>query len=121
VSSERRSVTAYAGSATVVVSVLLVTAAPAHWLKLIGALTFASIACGAGVMSWIDTGSLTAQAGMVLVVSLALFALIAAVMIWISAWHPVTAFVVIAAASLASCIARLVTFRTRLTDIDAEG
>ncbi len=104
--SERPLATAYAGSATVVLSVVLVTVAPAHWLKLIGAVLFASAATGAGVMSWIDTGTRVAQASMVLVVSLALFALTAAIMIWIPAWHPMAAFVVLACASLASCLLR---------------
>ncbi len=67
----------------------------------------ACVPAGAAVMCWIDSGEGFAQAGLTLVVSLALFALVSATMIWAAAWRP-WALLGLAGVGMASCLARLV-------------
>ncbi len=99
--------TAIIGVGSAALSEALVAAAPQHWLKLLGVLLFACTSCGAAVMCWLDAGEPAAQAGLVLVISLAVFALAGAIMIWIPSWHPRAALGVLALASVISCTARL--------------
>ncbi len=98
--------TAAAGVAGSVAAALLVLAAPAGPLTLVGALTLACLPGGAAVMSWIDTGDATAQAALTLIVSLTVFALASAVLVWTADWHP-RLLVVLAAASILSGLASL--------------
>jgi hypothetical protein len=103
----RTRVTAAAGVGSAALGEALVAAAPQHWLKLFGALLLACVASGAAVMCWLDAGEPAAQAGLVLVISIAVFALVAALMIWVSTWYPRAAFGVLALASVISCTLRL--------------
>lgn len=57
-------------------------------------------------MCWIDTDFGIVQAGLTLVVSLAITAISTSVMIWSAAWHP-KVLVIIAFASALSCVSRL--------------
>ena len=98
--------TAHAGVAASVVATLLVFVASAHWLTFGGALILACVPSGAGVMCWIDSGEDAAQAGLTLILSLALFATASAIMIWLAAWQPRALFV-LAAAGAVSCLGRL--------------
>jgi hypothetical protein len=104
--STRSRVTAITGNAATVLALLLVFAAPAGGLRVVGALLFACT-CGASITAWIDAGEDLAQAGLTLVLSLALLAMCAAVMIWLASWHPVVLFVLIALVSIVSCTTRL--------------
>ena len=98
--------TAYAGIVCSVLAVVLVLAAPWHWLALAGALLLACVPAGAAVMCWVDTGEDAAQAGLTLVLSLTVIAIASALMIWAAAWHP-QVLLVLAGASTVSCAARL--------------
>jgi hypothetical protein len=102
----RTELTAYAGLSSSAVAVALVLAAPTPWLGLIGALLLACVPVGAAVMCWIDAGEDAAQAGLTLAVSLTLWALASAVMIWLSSWQP-RALLVLAGAAAISCVLRL--------------
>ncbi len=105
--SARTRLTAIIGVGSAALSEVLVAAAPPHWLKLLGVLLLACTSSGAAVMCWLDAGEPVAQAGLVLVISLAVFALTAGLMIWVSSWHPRAAFGVLALASAISCMFRL--------------
>jgi hypothetical protein len=102
----RTEATAYAGILGSAVAVALVDASPAPWLALLGALLLASVPAGAAVMCRIDSGDGVAQAGLTLVISLAVFALASAAMIWVAWWHP-RALLTLAGLSVISCTLRL--------------
>lgn len=102
----RTELTACAGIVASALAVLLILLAPAGWPTLVGALVLAAIPGGAAVLCWIDTGDGAAQAGLVLVVSLAILALASAILIWTSAWHP-RLLLAVAAGCLVSCGLRL--------------
>ena len=102
----RTEVTAYAGIVASVLATALVLAPSWHGSALVGALVLACVPAGAAVMCWVDSGEGFAQAGLTLVVSLAVFALGSAIMIWAAAWHP-QALLALAGVGLASCLARL--------------
>jgi hypothetical protein len=85
VTQSRTKQTAYAGIVCSVLAVVLVLAAPWHW---------------------VDTGEDAAQAGLTLVLSLTVIAIASALMIWTAAWHP-QVLLVLAGASTVSCAARL--------------
>jgi hypothetical protein len=106
VSASRTEITAYAGILASAVASAVVLASPWPWLALPGALLLACVPAGAGVMCWIDSGDGTAQAGLTLVLSLAIFAVGSAVLIWTAAWHP-RALVALGALSACSCLFRL--------------
>lgn len=102
----RTTITAYAG----ILAGILATGfifAPWHGATLVGTLLLATVPAGAGVMCWVDSGEDAAQAGLTLVVSLAIFAIGSAIMIWVSAWHP-RALLALAGAGVLSCLVRLV-------------
>ena len=103
----RTDLTAYVGAAASVVALGLVLAVPWHPWALAGALLLACVPAGAAVMCWVDSGDFLAQAGLTLVVSLAIFALASATMIWVTAWHP-RALLALAGVGLTSCAVRLV-------------
>ena len=98
--------TAYAGILAIAMAVPLVSVTSGHWPALIGALLLACASPGSAIMSWIDTGIGTIQAGLTIVLSLAVTAITSAAMIWLSAWHPKLLFV-LAFVSLLSCMRRL--------------
>ena len=102
----RTELTACAGLAAGVVSLVLILLAATPWLSISGVLLLACIPTGAAVMCWIDSGEGAAQAGLILVVSLAIVALASTIMIWLTAWQP-RVLLVLVAASLLSCGARL--------------
>jgi hypothetical protein len=106
VSTPRTEVTAYAGIVASVSAVALVLAPAWHGSALVGALVLACVPAGAAVMCWVDSGEGFAQAGLTLVLSLAVFTLVSAMMIWAAAWHP-HALLALAGVGLASCLARL--------------
>ena len=105
-SPSRTALTAYAGVLASIVAAVLTLTAPVPAMSLIGALTLACVPAGAAVMCWIDSGENVAQAALTLILSLTAFSLASAVMIWAAAWHP-RALLVLAAASVVSCLARL--------------
>ena len=105
-SRSRPALTAYAGIVASVAAIAFVLATPWHSSALAGVLVLACVPAGAAVMCWIDSGEGFAQAGLTLVVSLAVFALASATMIWAAAWHP-WALLALAGVSMASCLARL--------------
>lgn len=107
----RTELTAYAGIVASSVAVALVLAAPWHGTALVGSLLLALVPAGAAVMCWVDSGEDFAQAGLIMVVSLAVFAIASAIMIWAGAWHPAALFA-LAGASTLSCAARLQRERT---------
>ena len=102
----RTELTACAGIAASLLAVAFVLAAPWHWMALAGALVLACVPAGAAVMCWIDSGEGAAQAGLTLAVSLAVFALASAAMIWAGAWQP-SLLLALAGASTISCAARM--------------
>jgi hypothetical protein len=102
----RTQLTAYVGIVASVLATAFVLA-PWHELSLAGALMLACVPAGAAVMCWVDSGEGLAQAGLTLVLSLAVFALANATMIWLAAWHP-RALLVLAGLGTVSCLARLV-------------
>jgi hypothetical protein len=106
VSRSRTEVTAYAGIVASVLATALVLTPTWHGSALVCALVLACVPAGAAVMCWLDSGESFAQAGLTLVVSLAVFALGSALMIWAAAWHP-QALLALAGVSLASCLLRL--------------
>ncbi len=105
-SANRTGVTAWTGLAVSVAAVVLVLGAW-HGAALAGALLLASVPAGAAVMCWVDSGENLVQAGLTLVLSLAVTAIASSVMIWLAAWHP-RALLGLAAAGAVSSAARLV-------------
>ena len=99
--------TAWAGIAASVVAVALILAGPGHWPALAGALLLACVPVGAAVMCWVDYGDGFAQAGLILVLSLAVTAIASALMIWLATWHPSELLVTFAGVSVVSCVVRL--------------
>lgn len=97
--------TAWTGIAASIASVALLLV-PGHGAELAGALLLASVPAGAAVMCWIDSGDGVAQAGLTLVLSLAVTAIFSAVLIWLAAWHPRALFA-LPVVSVVSCAARL--------------
>jgi hypothetical protein len=97
---------AWAGIAASVTAVALALAVPGHWPALAGALLLACVPAGAAVMCWVDSGDAFVQAGLTLVLSLAVTAIASAVMIWVAAWHP-RALLGLAAVTVLSCVVRL--------------
>lgn len=112
-SRSRSELTAVVGIGASVVAAAFILAGSLHWMTLSGALILACVSPGAGVMCWIDVGEHAAQAGLTLTVSLALFAIASAIMIWLPAWHPL-ALLGLAGVSAVSCLARLVVRPHRL-------
>jgi hypothetical protein len=106
VSRSRTELTAYVGITASALATGLVLAPSWHGSALVGALVLACVPAGAAVMCWVDSGEGYAQAGLTLVVSLAVFTLGSAIMIWAVAWHP-RALLALAGVGIASCLARL--------------
>jgi hypothetical protein len=106
-SGNRTGMTAWTGLAASVAAVVLVLAVPWHGAALAGAFLLACVPAGAAVMCWVDSGEGLVQAGLTLVLSLAVTAIASSVMIWLTAWHP-RALLVLAVAGAVSCAARLV-------------
>ena len=79
---------------------------PARGPRLAGAFLLACVPVGAAVMCWVDSGEGLVQAGLTLVLSLAVTAVVTAVMIWLTAWQP-TALFAFAVIGVVSCAARL--------------
>jgi hypothetical protein len=102
----RTGVTAWAGIAASVAAVILL-AVPDRGPRLAGAFLIASVPVGAAVMCWVDSGEGLVQAGLTLVLSLAVTAVVSAVMIWLTTWQP-TALFAFAVIGVVSCTARLV-------------
>lgn len=99
-------VTAVAGICASIVAILLIAAFPGHWPALAGALLIACVPPGAAVMCWVDSDYGVVQAGLTLTISLAVTAIVTAVMLWLTAWHPKALFA-ITALSVLSCAIRL--------------
>jgi hypothetical protein len=106
-SGSRTGLTAWTGIAASVAAVVLVLAAPGHDAALAGAFLLACVPAGAAVMCWVDSGESLMQAGLTLVLSLAVTAIASAFMIWLTAWHP-RALLALAVVGVVSCAARLV-------------
>jgi hypothetical protein len=106
----RTTATAWAGVLVGVLApiVILLSVAPA--LGLAATLVFVLAGIGPGIMCWVDTGDSYAQAALTVALGMAAFALTAAGMIWLAAWHP-TALLLLAVPSVLSCGYRLRTKR----------
>jgi hypothetical protein len=102
--------TAWLGLSVAILAPLIVLAVPSRTAGLLAVIVFACAAVGTGVMCWIDSGDGAAQAGLVVVTSLAGFALAATALIWLHAWSPSLLWL-LGAASAASCLTRLVSAR----------
>jgi hypothetical protein len=100
--------TAWTGIGASILAALLILFGAGHPPGLLGALLVATVPTGAAVMCWLDSGDAFAQAGLTLVVSLSVTAILSSVLIWSVAWHPIALFSVLLVASAGSCIARLV-------------
>jgi hypothetical protein len=98
--------TAWAGIAASAAALVLL-AVPGHRAGLAGALLLACVPIGAAVMCWVDSGDGLVQAGLTLVLSLAVTAIVSAALIWLTAWHPRALFA-FAAVGIGSCAVRLV-------------
>lgn len=103
----RTVMTAWAGIAASVVAVTLILVGPGHWPALAGALLLACVPVGAAVMCWFDCGDGFAQAGLTLVLSLAVTAIVSALMIWLATWHPSGLLAAFPAVTIVSCVVRL--------------
>ena len=106
-SGSRTGLTAWAGLAASIAALILVLAGPRPGAALTGAFLLACVPAGAAVMCWLDSGEGFLQAGLTLVLSLAVTAIFSAVMIWLTAWQP-RALLALAVAGAVSCAARLV-------------
>ena len=102
----RTSLTAVAGIFVSAASSALVFLPSQHALNFTGALLLACVVPGSGLMCWWDSGDDAAQIGLTLTISLAVFALLATLMIWLGAWHP-RLLPIVAALTAVSCIVRL--------------
>jgi hypothetical protein len=104
-SRTRTGLTAWAGVGASLAAVVLL-AVPGRGPRLAGAFLLACVPVGAAVMCWVDSGEALVQAGLTLVLSLAVTSIVTAVMIWLTAWQPsvLYAFAVI---GVASGVARL--------------
>ena len=107
VGESRTVMTAWVGIAASVVAVTLIIIGPGHWPALAGALLLACVPVGAAVMCWVDCGDGFAQAGLTLVLSLAVTAIASALMIWLVRWHPSGLLAALPAVSIVSCAVRL--------------
>lgn len=101
----RTQATAYAGVVAGVLSVGLVFL-PWPPAALLGAFLLALVPTGAGVMCWFDTGETAAQAGLTLVISLAVFSLASAALLWTHVWNP-RCLILLAALGGFSCARQL--------------
>jgi hypothetical protein len=102
----RTGLTAWTGIAASAAGSVLAVAAAGHWPATAGALLLACVPAGAAVMSWIDSGDGAVQAGLTLVLSLAVTSIVSVIMIWLAEWHP-GALLALAAGSALSCAVRL--------------
>lgn len=84
----RTELTALVGISISIAVLLLVLLVPGHGSALAGALLMACVPAGAAVMCWVDSGDGVVQAGLTLVLSLAVTGITGAAMIWLQAWHP---------------------------------
>jgi hypothetical protein len=100
----RTELTAIAGVAVSIVALVLVLLVPGHGPALAGALLMACVPAGAAVMCWIDSGDGVVQAGLTLVLSLAVTAITGAAMIWLHFWHPYALLAFPAACSLSGAM-----------------
>jgi hypothetical protein len=101
----RTGLTAWTGIAASVAAVALLVA-PGRGPELAGAFLLTCVPVGAAVMCWVDSGERLVQAGLTLVLSLAVTAIVTACMIWLTVWQPRALFA-FAAVGVVSCAARL--------------
>jgi hypothetical protein len=101
---------------TALVGVVLATLPPLVVLvfgdgtpALVAVLVFAVGGSGPGILCWVDAGDGIAQAGLIVAASLTAFAMASTALIWLHTWTPALLWI-LAAASLLSCLARLVRF-----------
>ncbi|MGD0698886.1 MAG: hypothetical protein ABSA02_03275 [Trebonia sp.] len=99
-------VTALIGISASIVAILLLFTFPGHWPALAGALLIACVSPGAAVMCWVDSEDGVVQAGLTLTISLAVTAIVTAVMLWMTAWHP-KALLAVTVLSVLSCAIRV--------------
>jgi hypothetical protein len=104
----RLRLTAWLGLGVAILAPVVVVAIPSQTAGLVAVIVFACAAAGCGVMCWIDAGDGAAQAGLIVVTSLAGFALASTALIWLHAWTPSLLWLV-GAATAASCLSRLIT------------
>jgi hypothetical protein len=107
VDESRTVMTAWAGIAASFVAVALILVGLGYWPALAGALLLACVPVGAAVMCWVDCGDGFVQAGLTLVLSLAVTAIASTVAIWLATWHPIELLAVFPALSIMSCVVRL--------------
>jgi hypothetical protein len=104
----RMIVTAWIGLGVAVLAPLLIFAAPWNGVSLIAVLALAAAGFGPAVTCRIDTGDPVAQVALTVIISLAVFALASALLIWAAWWHP-AALVLLVLPTAASCVHRLAT------------
>ena len=103
----RTGLTAWTGIAASLAAVALLLS-PGRGPELAGAFLLACVPVGAAVMCWVDSGEGIVQAGLTLVLSLAVTAIVTACMIWLTDWQPraLYAFAVVGAVSGAARLVR---------------
>jgi hypothetical protein len=100
----RMELTAVAGISASIAALILVLLVPGHGPALAGALLMACVPAGAAVMCWVDSGDGVVQAGLTLVLSLAVTGITGAVMIWLHSWHPYVLYAFPSACILSSVV-----------------
>lgn len=108
----RPMVTAIAGLALATLPAATVLAFGHGTAALAAVLVFAVAGTGPGLVCWLDAGDGLAQAGLIVVASLTLFAGASTALIWLHAWTPSLLWI-LAAASVLSCLVRLHVFRRK--------
>jgi hypothetical protein len=102
----RTATIAVVGLAVAVIAPILILAAPGRGVTLPAALVFAALGFGPTVTAWLDSGDAFAQLALTVAISLAGYALAAALLIWAHAWHP-DLILLLAIPSALSCLRRL--------------
>jgi hypothetical protein len=103
----RTAAIAVAGLAVAVIAPALILAAPGRGVTLPAALLFAALGFGPVVTSWLDAGDAFAQLALTVAISLAGYAVAAALLIWFRAWHP-DLILLLAVPSGLFCLRRLI-------------
>jgi len=110
---------AMVGLAVAIVAPAIVLSAPQRDLDLAAALAFVLLGFGPTVTAWLDTGDAFAQLALTVALSLAGYAITAALLIWAQAWHP-RVLLILAIPTIVSCLSRLAQGGTDLVTLDVD-
>ncbi len=102
----RMLVTARLGAGGAVLAAALALAQLGRGASLVGILAIALFGLGPAATCWLDAGDGAAQLALTIALSLAGFALCAALMIWAAFWHPML-LVLLSVPTVVSCLLRL--------------